>query len=194
MRTKYISKTARLTLTINEGKADMIRLRPFKKQDSQIIAGWPGDEKDFMKWCAGMYKFPMTAQQLCERYEEFCRDDNAWFMTALDDSGKVCGHFIFRKADCENNSIHLGFIIIPPELRGKGFGKKMLLQALKYAFEIFGVKTVTLGVFANNKSALECYKAAGFIETDVEKECFEFCGEKWDCINMKAEVEKRKTD
>ena len=66
----------------------------------------------------------------------------------------------------------------------------MLLQALKYAFEIFGAKTVTLGVFANNKSALECYKAAGFIETDVEKECFEFCGEKWDCINMKAEVEK----
>ena len=76
----------------------MIRLRPFKRQDSEIIAGWLTDEKSFMKWCAGMYRFPMTAQQLCDRYDEFCRDDNAWFMTALDDSGRVCGHFIFRKA------------------------------------------------------------------------------------------------
>lgn len=164
----------------------MIRLRPFKRQDSEIIAGWLTDKKGFMKWCAGMYRFPMTPQQLNERYEEFCKDDNAWFMTALDDSGKICGHFIFRKADCANNSIHMGFIIISPQMRGKGYGKQMLSQALKYAFEIFGADTVTLGVFANNESALGCYKAAGFIPTDTEKECFEFDGEKWDCINMKA--------
>jgi RimJ/RimL family protein N-acetyltransferase len=81
----------------------------------------------------------------------------------------------------------MGFIIISPDMRGKGIGKQMLSQALKYAFEIFGVQTVTLGVFANNESALGCYKAAGFVPVDTEKECFEFGGEKWDCINMKAE-------
>ena len=165
----------------------MIRLRPYKKSDSPIICSWLTDEKGFMKWCAGMYTYPMTPQQLDDRYDEFCKDDDAWFMTALDESGKVCGHLIFRKADCENNSIHMGFIIISPDMRGKGFGKQMLSQALRYAFDIFGAKTVTLGVFANNASALGCYKAAGFTETDTEKECFEFGGEKWDCINMKAE-------
>ena len=134
-----------------------------------------------------MYTYPMTPQQLDDRYDEFCKDENAWFMTALDESGNVCGHFIFRKADCANNSIHMGFIIISPDMRGKGFGKQMLSQALRYAFDIFGAQTVTLGVFANNPSALGCYKAAGFAETDTEKECFEFAGEKWDCINMKAE-------
>ena len=165
----------------------MIRLRPYKKSDSPIICSWLTDEKGFMKWCAGMYTYPMTPQQLDDRYDEFCKDENAWFMTALDESGKVCGHFIFRKADCENNSIHMGFIIISPDMRGKGLGKQMLSQALRYAFDIFGAQTVTLGVFANNASALGCYKAAGFAETDTEKECFEFGGEKWDCINMKAE-------
>ncbi len=164
----------------------MIALRPYKKSDSEIIASWLTDEKAFMKWCAGMYKFPMTAQQLNDRYDEFCADEHAWFMTALDDSGKVCGHFIFRKADFENKSIHMGFIIISPEMRGKGFGKQMLSQALRYAYEILGMQSVTLGVFANNDSAHYCYKAAGFEETDTEKECFEFDGEKWDCINMKA--------
>ena len=165
----------------------MIRLRPYKKSDSEIISSWLTDEKGFMKWCAGMYTYPMTPQQLNDRYDEFCKDEKAWFMTALSDDGNVCGHFIFRKADCENNSIHMGFIIISPDMRGKGLGKQMLSQALRYAFEIFGAKTVTLGVFANNPSALGCYKAAGFAETDTEKECFEFGGEKWDCINMKAE-------
>lgn len=165
----------------------MIRLRPYKKSDSPIICSWLTDEKGFMKWCAGMYTYPMTPQQLDDRYDEFCKDENAWFMTALDERGKVCGHFIFRKADCANNSIHMGFIIISPDMRGKGLGKQMLSQALRYAFDIFGAQTVTLGVFANNESALGCYKAAGFAETDTEKECFEFGGEKWDCINMKAE-------
>lgn len=165
----------------------MIRLRPYKKSDSPIICNWLTDEKGFMKWCAGMYTYPMTPQQLDDRYDEFCKDENAWFMTALDESGKVCGHFIFRKADCANNSIHMGFIIISPDMRGKGLGKQMLSQALRYAFDIFGAQTVTLGVFANNASALGCYKAAGFTETDTEKECLEFGGEKWDCINMKAE-------
>ena len=165
----------------------MIRLRPYKKSDSPIICSWLTDEKGFMKWCAGMYTYPMTPQQLDDRYDEFCKDENAWFMTALDESGKVCGHFIFRKADCASNSIHMGFIIISPDMRGKGLGKQMLSQALRYAFDIFGAQTVTLGVFANNPSALGCYKAAGFTETDTEKECFEFGGEKWDCINMKAE-------
>ena len=165
----------------------MIRLRPYKKSDSEIISSWLTDEKGFMKWCAGMYTYPMTPQQLNDRYDEFCKDENAWFMTALSDDGSVCGHFIFRKADCTNNSIHMGFIIISPDMRGKGLGKQMLSQALRYAFEIFGAKTVTLGVFANNPSALGCYKAAGFTATDTEKESFEFCGEKWDCINMKAE-------
>ena len=164
----------------------MIRLRPFKRQDSEIIASWLTEEEGFMKWCAGMYKYPMTAQQLCDRYEEFCKDDNGWFMTALNDSGEVCGHFIFRKADFENNSIHMGFIIISPEMRGRGFGKQMLSQALKYAYDILGMESVTLGIFANNESALGCYETAGFVPTDAEKECFEFNGEKWDCINMKA--------
>ncbi len=165
----------------------MIRLRPYKRSDSEIIAGWLTDKEGFMKWCAGMYEYPMTAQQLNERYDEFSRDDNAWFMTALNDDGDVCGHFIFRKADCRNNSIHMGFIIISPDMRGKGFGKQMLSQALRYAFDIFGAQTVTLGVFANNGSAHGCYKAAGFVPVDTEKECFEFGGEKWDCINMKAD-------
>ena len=165
---------------------DMVRLRPYKKSDSKIICGWLDDETSFMKWCAGMYSFPLTAQQLDERFEAFCKDENAWFMTALDKSGRVCGHFIFRKADCENNSIHMGFIIISPDMRGKGFGKEMIRQALSYAFDIFGAEIVTLGVFANNESALGCYKAAGFTETDTDKACFEFGGEKWDQINMKA--------
>lgn len=164
----------------------MIGLRPYKKSDSDIICKWLTDETAFMKWCAGMYRFPLTAQQLNERYEEFCADEQAWFMTALDDCGKVCGHFVFRKADFENKSIHMGFIIISPQMRGQGFGRQMLSQALKYAYEILGMESVTLGVFANNQSALNCYKAVGFTETDTEKECFEFHGEKWDCINMKA--------
>ena len=97
------------------------------------------------------------------------------------------GAFIFRKLILKKTAYIWGFIIIAPEKRGKGFGKQMLSQGSEIRFEIFGAKTVTLGVFANNESALGCYKAAGFVPVDTEKDCFEFNGEKWGLYNMKCE-------
>ena len=164
----------------------MIRLRPYKKSDSKIICGWLADELTFMKWCAGMYKYPLTEEQLNERFETISATEDAWSMTALDDNGKVCGHFIFRIADYEAGSIRMGFVILAPEMRGRGFGKELMSQALKYACEIVGMKKVTLGVFACNPGAFGCYKSAGFTETSVEKDSFEFNGEKWDCIELEA--------
>ncbi len=44
---------------------------------------------------------------------------------------------------------------------------------------------INLGVFANNNSAIWCYKAVGFEEVGIEKNVYSFQGENWDCIEMK---------
>ena len=49
---------------------------------------------------------------------------------------------------------------------------------LKYAFEVFWVDKVTIGVFENNLSARMCYKKVGFIEKEIVQ------GEQWNIIEM----------
>ena len=148
----------------------MIRLRPFKPMDSEIISTWLDDEKAFDFWSGGQYKYPLTAKQIKDKYSEYQIDKNAWMMTALDENGDVCGHFIFRLANYEKNSLHMGHIVISPSKRGQGLGKSMIKTALKYAVEILGMKYITLGVYADNIPAKKCYESIGFKEYSQEKE------------------------
>lgn len=165
----------------------MIRLRPLKKRDLNLMVGWFGTRLEFMQWCAGKFEYPLTIEQLNEYYERTENDINAWIMAALDPSGNLVGHFLFRKADFLNDSIHIGFIIIDKQHRGKGYGKEMVESALKYAFEILKVKRVTLGVFENNASAHRCYLSKGFVDEKHIEGVFQFDDESWGLYEMAAE-------
>ena len=92
--------------------------------------------------------------------------------------------------DKEKSVLRLGFVIVDDSKRGKGYGKGMILLALKYAFEILGVQKVTIGVFENNPSAYKCYKAVGFKEAIVEEDVIEEVkGEKWKIIELEITEE-----
>ena len=71
-----------------------------------------------------------------------------------------------------------------PEYRGKGYGKEMLLLAIKYAFEIIGVQSVHLNVFPENTKAKSCYESVGFAERKVDLNAFSFKDESWGRCNM----------
>ena len=58
--------------------------------------------------------------------------------------------------------IRFGFVIVDDSKRGKGYGKQMLHLAIDYAQQKLGAKHITLGVFCDNLSAVECYKSVGF--------------------------------
>ena len=97
---------------------------------------------------------------------------------AFDDNNRIIGHFIMRYTGGDNKLLRFGWVIVDNTLRGKGYGKQMLILGLKYAFEILGVERVTIGVFENNQSAYMCYKKVGFIEREIVQ------GEPWNVIEM----------
>jgi len=164
----------------------MIRLRPLKKNDLSLMVGWFEDRLEFMQWCAGKFQYPLTIEQLHEYYERTENDMNAWIMTALDSSGDPVGHFLLRKADYDNNSVHIGFIVLDKHHRGKGYGKEMVDRALNYAFEILKVERITLGVFENNLTAHRCYLSQGFIDENHIEAAFQYDGESWGLYEMAA--------
>lgn len=164
-----------------------LRLRQYKACDAETIASWIKDEEALRKWSSDRFgDFPVTGEDINDKYLAHNGDcgepDNFYPLVAFDDDG-VVGHLILRYTDAEKKIIRFGFVIVDDTKRGQGYGKQMLVLAIKYAFEIFGAEKITLGVFEHNKPAYYCYKAAGFTENGEELFC-ELFGEKWKIVEM----------
>lgn len=164
----------------------MLRLRPYKACDAQIIIKWLKTEYAFRQWSADRYdKYPITANDMNLYYDKEKDNEKIWAMTAFDDT-KTIGHFTMRFPDVNNlDEIRLGFVIVDDRERGKGYGKQMLSLAISFAFDFVKVHKISLGVFENNKTAINCYESCGFKRVLLENvESYRCMGEVWNCIEM----------
>ena len=169
--------------------ADTLKFRPYKVADAEVIVSWIKDETVFRKWSSDRFgDYPIKAEDINYKYLECNGDceeaDNFYPMTAADENGPV-GHLILRYTNPEKTHIRLGFIIVDDSKRGKGYGKRMVQMATRYAFDMLKAEKVTLGVFANNPAAYHCYKAAGFKVIELEQPIIlDILGEKWEIIEL----------
>ena len=159
-------------------------LRDYRKEDSPVIAGWLRTEEELYKWSADRFnKYPLAENDVEENYAPQIASGRFFPLTAVDEEGNVIGHFIIRyPREEDDSSVRFGFVIVDPSLRGKGYGKEMLLLGIRYAKEKLGVSRIDLGVFENNESAKHCYEACGFKEYGI-RDCEMPIGV-WKCIDM----------
>ena len=161
-----------------------MRLREYKSEDAPVIAGWIRSEEELYRWSADIYgKFPLTGKDIDNNYCRAVSSGRFFPLTAEDEDGNVAGHFIIRYPDPDNDdSVRFGFVIVDPDIRGKGYGRQMLLLGIEYVRQKFGAGRIDLGVFDNNPKARSCYESVGFTE----------CGEhlvdtpfgQWHCTDM----------
>ena len=124
----------------------MLRLRPYNEKDTEIILSWSKDEIAFYKWSAGVLgEYPISKEQ-------FGFVNKLMPFTAINDD-EVIGFFTIRRPSENFDELRFGFVVVDPQKRGQGYGKRMLQLGIKFAKEIFGAKKVSLGVFENNESA-----------------------------------------
>ncbi|AAK80512.1 RimJ/RimL family protein N-acetyltransferase [Clostridium acetobutylicum] len=162
----------------------MVRLRPYRSCDAKYIVTWISSEEEFVKWCANLITYPFTEESMNKIQESFENNEKGWLFTAIDKKGTPIGFMSMSKADYENDSVHLGFIIVDSSKRSSGFGKQMINQAIKYAFEILNVSRVTLKVFDNNSTAHYCYQNVGFVDEKYMEKEFPYKDEMWGCYCM----------
>lgn len=161
-----------------------MNFRLYKKEDAEEILSWIKDEREFRLWSADRYEnYPASPSDINNNYLE-CEKKSNFYALTLEDEGKIIGHLILRNPGKDNDVIRLGFIIVNRNIRGKGYGKKLVSEAIKYAKEELKAKEINLGVFINNKNAYECYKKSGFEVVNIEKSAYQFYDEKWDCAEM----------
>ena len=140
----------------------MIRIRPYLDTDQDTVLSWCRDEETFQRWTAGtMGEYPVTA-------EKFEKTASVMRFTALD-GDEPAGFFTVRIPGEDPNELRFGYVLVDPDRRGKGIGKRMLTLGLQFAFQIYGAERVTIGVLESNTPARACYQAVGFTETGVHE-------------------------
>ena len=95
----------------------MLRLRPYKNCDADIIASWIKNEYAFRQWCADRYdRYPISGADINAHYAGFADADWFYPMTAFDETG-VVGHLIMRFTDKEKKILRFGFVIVDVNIR-----------------------------------------------------------------------------
>ena len=116
------------------------------------------------------------------------KGDDMYPLTAI--VGKeIVGHILLRHPSEDKSVIRFGFVIVDDSRRGKGYGKQMLSLAIDYAQQELGAKRITLGVFCDNNSAVECYKSVGFRISRTD--AYVIDGEEWKGFEMTTDTRER---
>lgn len=162
----------------------MIELQPFNIDDASALISNIKDKRSLLQFAGPMYHFPLTEDQL----EGDLSDENRTLFKIVDvENQNTIGHAqIFLK----EKTFLLGRILIWDENnRGKGYGKKVMQELLKYGFENFNRELAELNVYDWNTGAVECYKKVGFtVDPDIKNEV-KIDDETWVSINMKIHKE-----
>ncbi len=159
---------------------ERLLLRQWTEYDASIILSWTKNKSEFRKWSADRYpNYPATPEDMTQQYDA----DNIHPLTAEDEEGNIIGHIMIRVPDIKQpQKVRLGFIIVDDSLRGKGYGKQLILQTIEYAKLKLNATHISLGVFLNNPSALHCYESVGF--KTIGKESYPIDEEIWEGVEM----------
>ncbi|AKK74648.1 GNAT family acetyltransferase [Chryseobacterium sp. P1-3] len=158
----------------------MIELQLFTIDDSSELISKIKNERMLLQFAGPAYHFPLTEKQL---EEDLANENRTLFKIVDGTGGNTIGHAqIFLKEE----TFLLGRILIWDENnRGKGYGKKVMQQLLRYGFGHFDKETAELNVYDWNTGAIECYKKVGFtIDPAVRNEA-QIDQETWISLNMK---------
>ena len=164
-----------------------MKLRPFNPKDAVKILNWCKDKHTFRLWSADRYEdFPARPKEMMKQYE----GDNMYPLTAVAGE-EIVGHILLRHPSEDKSVIRFGFVIVDDSKRGKGYGKQMLSLAIDYAQQELGAKRITLGVFCDNNSAVECYKSVGFRISGTD--AYVIDGEEWKGYEMTTDTRERQS-
>jgi RimJ/RimL family protein N-acetyltransferase len=172
----------------NRAKPLMIILEPFERRDFQQLINWIDTEELLTKWSGSLFSFPLTVESL-EWYIEdtnVVNESDAFVYKAIEtDTGNVVGHISLGGLSWKNRSARISRVLVGDlSEHQKGICQQMTKVVLKIGFEELGLHRIGLGIYENNKAALNCYLKCGFNIEGVSRDILWFKDEFLSMIEM----------
>ncbi len=166
-------------------------IRPYIHEiDFPRLSRWVEDERIHALWCAGLMPYALTEEGLLTKLWSEAETFGGRFFVA-EESGRALGFYCYSYNE-ENRLGFFKFVVTDNDLRGRGYGKRMLSAAIDRAISENNAAGVQLNVFDVNHAAINCYKALGFALDEVSDNAFRFKDELWakhHMLLMKNDVE-----
>jgi ribosomal protein S18 acetylase RimI-like enzyme len=130
--------------------------------DAAIVASWSQSADEIDRW-SSVEADVVTVERILGWWEP---DDVEPWVLESDGAGAVGYGELWL--DAHEDEIELARLIVAPEMRGKGIGKR-LAAALVDKASTTGLGSVILRVRPDNPVAIHCYRASGFHDISQEE-------------------------
>lgn len=158
-------------------------IKPYNSSYADTILSWTDGIESFYRWSAGVLgSYPIDGVKFNERIKEL-KASKLFYPYVFKTGDEVIGFFSLRYKVEIVNDLTIGFIILDPKHRGKGYGEKMLNLAINLAFSKYKADSVNLRVFKDNTAAYNCYKKCGLKENGIT-DVYEILDSKWDVVEL----------
>lgn len=140
----------------------MFSFRPFKKIDTALVVSWVETPEEYFNWCAGQIgSYPFLSEMLSSYSDNIADDSGVFLMVACEDD-KPYGFLQFSYPTNDRDIIKFEYVLIDPKFRGKGYGKRMVNFAIKYAFDFLSARKITVEIFEDDPVPFRAYTSVGF--------------------------------
>lgn len=159
-----------------------IELIPITKEYTKLIVDWRNNERVYNNF---IFQEKFTEEMHNNWMDTKVKNGEVvQFIITIKENHKPIGSVYFRDIDHEKSIAEYGIFIGEDSEVGKGYGTEAANLALTYAFRDLKLDSIFLRVFADNRAAINSYKAVGFIETEYREKEIEKNGILRDLIFM----------
>ena len=148
------------------------QLRPFDKLFAATVAGWGGDDAELF-WLAPRTIPPLTARKVVG----WTKPTDRPLLLFRDNEQLPSGYGELNPLHGSMTNLWVGHVVVAPELRGSGLGRRFAGLLAREAFRDPRVERLIMVVFPDNTRALRCYQANGFRVTAEERHRFRAGGQ-----------------
>ncbi len=154
-----------------DANAASFYLTRYEPPAAAAICSWVRSATE-LKFLAPGTTHPLTA----EKVAAWGRDRANRLLLCAADQSQPIGYGELNPMAHRADQMWIGHLIVNPNVRGAGIGRRFTQALLARAFLQFGAAEVLLLVFPDNRPALACYEACGMVVTGREHKSFEATG------------------
>jgi ribosomal protein S18 acetylase RimI-like enzyme len=134
-------------------------LREAAAADIEALMHWFPTADDVMIWGGPSFRNPFTRDSFFK--------DVFWDKMASYCLRDAAGEFVaFGQLYDRDGRIHLARLIVRPDMRSRGIGRRLIEMLMEVGATIFPRNEYSLFVYRENLPAYECYKSLGFVVQD----------------------------
>jgi ribosomal protein S18 acetylase RimI-like enzyme len=128
-------------------------------RDLEELMSWFGNAGEVDRWGGPRFRYPFTGKT-------FRRDCHWGRMPSFRLNSPAREFAAFGQMYERYGRINLARLVVHPDMRGAGVGKRLIASLMEIGPELFKADEFSLFIYRDNASALGCYRSMGFVIRD----------------------------